>query len=149
MTLLETWLSLVLCIFCDAYVFVKRRNCSFVQKLYVNAYNKPSCVRQNTPIFFFVKWPLYLMHYLIPPGDSRFGWGWIGGVGHLLKFRNDEVVRTNWSFPLSLLPTAREGNVFTGICHSVQNCPHGYLVTAHPCYSTVGTHPTGMLSCLQ
>ena len=34
----------------------------------------------------------------------------------------------------SLLPTAREGNVFTGICHSVHNWPHDYLVTAHPCW---------------
>ena len=47
-----------------------------------------------------------------------------------------------------LLPTAREGNVFTGVCHSVHNRPHGYSVTAHPCHGTVGTHPTGMLSCL-
>ena len=45
------------------------------------------------------------------------------------------------------LPTAREGNVFTGVCHSVHNRPHVYSVTAHPCYSVVGTHPTGMLSC--
>ena len=33
-----------------------------------------------------------------------------------------------------LLPTAREGNVFTGVCHSVHNWPHGYSVTAHPCW---------------
>ena len=32
------------------------------------------------------------------------------------------------------LPTAREGNVFTGVCHSVHNWPHAYLVTAHPCW---------------
>ena len=25
---------------------------------------------------------------------------------------------------------------------------HGYSVTAHPCYRAVGTHPTGMLSCI-
>ena len=30
-----------------------------------------------------------------------------------------------------LLPTARKGNVFTGVCHSVHNWPHGYSVTAH------------------
>ena len=29
----------------------------------------------------------------------------------------------------------------------VHNQPHGYSVTAHPCYGAVGTHPTGMLSC--
>ena len=46
----------------------------------------------------------------------------------------------------NLSPTTREGNVFTGVCHSVQNWPYGYSVTAHPCYSMVGTHPTGMLS---
>ena len=37
----------------------------------------------------------------------------------------------------TFLPTSREGNVFTGICHSVHNRPHGNSVTAHPCYSTV------------
>ena len=47
----------------------------------------------------------------------------------------------------ALLPTAREGYVFTGVCHSVHNQPHGYSVTAHHCYSAVGTHPTGMISC--
>ena len=46
------------------------------------------------------------------------------------------------------LPTAREGNVFTGVCHSVHHRPHGYSVTAHPCYSVVGAHRTGMLSWL-
>ena len=44
-----------------------------------------------------------------------------------------------------LLPTTREGNVFTGVCHSVRNRPYGYLVTAHPCYCAVGTHHTGFL----
>ena len=45
------------------------------------------------------------------------------------------------------LPTTREGNVFTGVCYSDHNRPHGYSVTALPSYSAVGTHPTGMLSC--
>ena len=44
----------------------------------------------------------------------------------------------------NLLPTAREGNVFTGVCHSVHNRPHAYSVTAHPCsvtcYGAVGMH---------
>ena len=31
-------------------------------------------------------------------------------------------------------PAAREGNVFTCICDSVHNRPHGYSVTAHPCW---------------
>ena len=48
---------------------------------------------------------------------------------------------------MSLLPIAREGNVFTGVCHSVHNRPYGYSITAHPCYGAVATHPTGMLSC--
>ena len=39
------------------------------------------------------------------------------------------------------LPTARECNVFSGVCHSVHNRPRGYSVTAHPCYSAIGTHP--------
>ena len=34
------------------------------------------------------------------------------------------------------------------VSHSVHNRPHGYSFTAHPCYGAVGTHPTGMLSCL-
>ena len=32
------------------------------------------------------------------------------------------------------LPTARESNVFTGVCHSVHSWPHAYLVTAHSCW---------------
>ena len=32
------------------------------------------------------------------------------------------------------------------VSHSVHNQPHGYSVTAYPCYSKVGTHPTAMLS---
>ena len=41
---------------------------------------------------------------------------------------------------MNFLPTAREGNVFTGVCHSVHNRPQGYSVNGHPCYSGVGTH---------
>ena len=37
-------------------------------------------------------------------------------------------------------------NVFTGVCQSIHNWPHGYSVTAHPCYGTVGMHTIGMLS---
>ena len=33
------------------------------------------------------------------------------------------------------------------VSQSVHNRPHGYSVTAHPCYGVVSTHPTGMLSC--
>ena len=33
---------------------------------------------------------------------------------------------------LKFLPTAREGNVFTGVCRSVYSRPHAYWVTAHP-----------------
>ena len=40
------------------------------------------------------------------------------------------------------LPTAREGYIFTGVCHSVHNRPYGKSVT----YGAVGMHPTGMLS---
>ena len=36
------------------------------------------------------------------------------------------------------LPTAREGNVFTGVCHSV-------YYRHHDCYNAVSMHPTGML----
>ena len=35
-----------------------------------------------------------------------------------------------------------------GVSHSVHNRPHGYSITARPCYGVAGTHPTGMLSCL-
>ena len=34
------------------------------------------------------------------------------------------------------------------VSHSAHNRPHGYSITAHPCYGMVGTHPTGMLPCL-
>ena len=36
------------------------------------------------------------------------------------------------------LPTVREGNVYTGVCHSVYYRHHG-------CYNAVSMHPTGML----
>ena len=58
-----------------------------------------------------------------------------------------------WIHHWYFLPTAREGNVFTGICHSVHNWPYGHSITAHPwwllghCYGAVGMHSTGMLSC--
>ena len=51
---------------------------------------------------------------------------------------------------LLLLPT--EGKVMfseASVSHSVHNQSHGYCVTAHPCYSAVGTHPTEMLSCYE
>ena len=33
------------------------------------------------------------------------------------------------------------------VSHFVHNWPHGYWFTAHPCYGTVNTHPSGMLYC--
>ena len=53
----------------------------------------------------------------------------------------------NLSCSSCLLPTTRVGNVFTGVCYSVHNRPHGYSFTAHPCYGTTNMHPSGMLSC--
>ena len=53
----------------------------------------------------------------------------------------------------SFLPTAREGNVLTAVCHSVHNRPHAYSATAHPCWLLshllrCGRYaPSGMLSC--
>ena len=35
------------------------------------------------------------------------------------------------------------------VSHSVHNRPYGYLVTIHPYYGVVGSHPTGMLSYFQ
>ena len=35
---------------------------------------------------------------------------------------------------MHFLSTAREGNVFTGVCRSVHNRPHAYSITAHPCW---------------
>ena len=58
-----------------------------------------------------------------------------------------DVISNNGQTYCRFLPTAREGNVFIGVCHSVHNRPHGYSVTANPCYNAVGTHPTGMISC--
>ena len=40
----------------------------------------------------------------------------------------------NTTFSHFSLPTAREGNVFIGVCHSVHNQSHAYSVTAHPCW---------------
>ena len=40
-----------------------------------------------------------------------------------------------WALLISyFLLTAREGNVFTGMCHSVHNWPHGYAFTALESY---------------
>ena len=41
------------------------------------------------------------------------------------------VIKFMW---FMLLPTAREGNVFTRVCDSVHNWPNGYSVIAHPCW---------------
>ena len=38
------------------------------------------------------------------------------------------VFHHNQNFILSFLSTAREGNVFIGVYHSVHNRPHGYSV---------------------
>ena len=54
----------------------------------------------------------------------------------------------NFFSVLFFLPTGGEGNVFTRVCQSVHNRPHGYWFTTHPCYGAVSMHPTGMLSCL-
>ena len=35
---------------------------------------------------------------------------------------------------MHFLSTARKGNVFTGVCHSVHSWPHAYSITAHPCW---------------
>ena len=51
--------------------------------------------------------------------------------------------------PISPVPTAREGNVFTGVCNSVHNRPHSYSVAAHPCNGAIGTHRTGRLFLLE
>ena len=56
-------------------------------------------------------------------------------------------VKAQKSQSLIFLPTVREGNVFTGVRQSVHNRPDGYSVTARPCYSVVGMHPTGILPC--
>ena len=48
----------------------------------------------------------------------------------------------------NLLFTGRKGRKSFHRCLSVHNRARGYSFTARPCYSTVGTHPTGMLCCL-
>ena len=37
-------------------------------------------------------------------------------------------------FYYGFVPTAREGNVYTRVCDSGHNQPHGASVTAHPCW---------------
>ena len=44
------------------------------------------------------------------------------------------VVRDALGNALKFLPTLREGNVFTGVCHSVYSRSHAYSVTAHLCW---------------
>ena len=46
----------------------------------------------------------------------------------------DCKVTSLWHREILFLPIAREGNVFTGDCHSVHNWPHAYSVTTHPCW---------------
>ena len=59
-----------------------------------------------------------------------------------------EATHQNTFCPIvEFLPNTREGNVFTGVCHSVHHRPLGYWFNAHPCYGVVGMHPIGMLSC--
>ena len=78
----------------------------------------------------------------------KVGRDWEGGVdhdkiNHTFNLK-EEARRVKWPHFYS---TARKDNVFTGVCHSVHNRPHGYSVTVHPIYSAVGARPTGMLSC--
>ena len=66
------------------------------------------------------------------------------------QVRTDPLWINGWNYVGILtqvvsLPTAGEGNVFTRVCDSVHDRPHGYSVTV--CYGAVGTHPTGILSC--
>ena len=65
----------------------------------------------------------------------------------MLRYNKYDVISNNGQTYCRFSLKAREGNVFIGVCHSVHNLPHGYSVTAHPCYSAVGTYRTGMLSC--
>ena len=57
-------------------------------------------------------------------------------ISNFTMLINDELfipeIKGTHSFVL--LPTAREGNVFTLVCDSVHNRPYGYSVTAHPCW---------------
>ena len=63
-----------------------------------------------------------------------------------LYLYNPQQVSASCPFE-AIFSDRKKGNDFTGVCHSVHNRPHGYLVTAYPCYSAAGTHPTRMLSC--
>ena len=67
---------------------------------------------------------------------------------------NVSWVMVTWEPP----PTALAGGnnawqVFllsqSSVSHSVPNRPLGYLVTAHPCYGAVATHPSGILFCFR
>ena len=56
-------------------------------------------------------------------------------------------LQRSFSIQTILLPTASEGNVFRGVCQSFCSQSASWLL-GHPCYSEDGTHPTGMLSCV-
>ena len=64
-----------------------------------------------------------------------------------IRLHHEQLRLTSYIGARILLPTAREGNVFRGVCHSVHNRPHDDSVTAHPYYGVVGTRSTGMLPC--
>ena len=95
---------------------------------------------------------------LVTPWDFLFSTRFTNQIkveaGQIHGWRNCDALN-QFKTMLSLLPTAKEGNVFISVCHSVHDQPHAYSVTAHPCwllghcYITVGSHATGMLSCLQ
>ena len=85
---------------------------------------------------------MYLFTYTVSLVGSK--------LDYLYKQSLNELPSKN-GFNDCILPTVREGregNVFTSVCHSVYSRPHGYSVTAHPCYSAIGTHLAGILSCL-
>ena len=69
---------------------------------------------------------------------------WLVGFGHMGSWEQSRFRLEDCKYPQ--LFTDRERKVMFSQVF-VYNPPHGYSFTPHPCYCTVSTHPTGMLSC--
>ena len=72
---------------------------------------------------------------------QRPGSFWNVFLFYLLQFQNYFCLMTGNYRPQGKVMFSQ-----VAVSHYVHAQPHGYSVTAHPCYGAVGTHLTGMLS---
>ena len=81
---------------------------------------------------------LYELKLLLVSGSSQ---------AQLRKFSFFMYSDVNVSGSIYYRPQGKVMFLQACVSQSVHNRPHGYSVTAHPCYGAVVTHPSGMLSC--